>query len=152
MRSLACGLMAAILAGAACGGSGSHPDGGGGAGGGAGRWTGTLELTQVPLDVLFLIDDSSSMKVMQDKLIASFPALMDRLQDAPGLPDIHIAVVSSDMGAGDGSIPGCDATNGKNGVFQYGAHSPCTHTSLLPGATYIANAAGVPNYDGNIVD
>jgi len=152
MRSLACGLAVAILAGAACGGSGSHPDGGGGADGGAGRWTGTLELTQTSLDVLFLIDDSSSMKVMQDKLIASFPTFMSRLQDPPGLPDIHIAVVSSDMGAGDGSIPGCNATNGKNGVFQYSPHSPCTFTSLDPGATYIANAGGTANYSGNVGD
>jgi hypothetical protein len=152
MRVSACGLAVAILAGAACGGSGSHPDGGGGAGGGAGRWTGTLELTQAPLDVLFLIDDSSLMKVAQDKLIQGFPTLMARLQDPPGLPNIHIAVVSSDMGAGDGSIPGCNATNGKNGVFQYSPRSPCTATSLDPGATYIANAGGIPNYNGNIAD
>src|SRR5262245_40358889 len=150
MRSLAFGLVVAILAGGACGGSGSKPDGGGGAGGGGGRWTGPLELTQAPLDILFLIDDSSLMKVAQDKLIQSFPTFTARLQDPPGLPNIRIAVVSSDMGAGDGSIPGCNATNGKNGVFQYRPQGACT--ALDPGSTYIANAGGIPNYDGNISD
>ena len=39
--------------------------------------------------------------------------------DPAGLADLHLAVVSSDMGAGDGSIAGCDATVATNGVFQY---------------------------------
>src|SRR3954469_12554578 len=108
MRWSACGLVVAVAAGAACGGgTGNKPDGGGlggGPDGGGGRWGGALQLTQVPLDVLFLIDDSSAMKLAQQNRLRSFPTFMPRLQDPQGLPNLHIAVVSQDMGAGDGSI------------------------------------------------
>jgi hypothetical protein len=78
---------------------------------------------------------------------------MTRLQDPPyGLPNIHIAVVSQDMGAGDGSISSCDATGGKNGIFQYTARGTCTATNLQAGATYISNIGGVANYTGNVAD
>ena len=88
------------MVGAACGGSTAKPDGGGGGGadGGGNRWTGNVSASiNRNVDVLFLIDDSSSMRLLQDKLIQSFPAFITRLQDPPGLPNIHIAVVSQDM-------------------------------------------------------
>ena len=88
----------------------------------------------------------------QDKLLRSFPTFMTRLQDPPGLPNLHIAVVSQDMGAGDGSIASCDASGGKNGIFQYTSRGACTTTSLKAGATYIANVDGVTNYTGNVGD
>src|SRR5215831_1536724 len=117
MRWSARGLAVAIVLGTACGGGpGNRPDGGGQQEGGGGtRLVGTLQLTQVPLDVLFLIDDSPSMKPSQDKLLGSFPTFITRLQDPPGLPKLHIAVVSQDMGAGDGSIPNCNSERGKKG-------------------------------------
>ncbi len=147
------GLAVAILAGSACGGgSGNKPDGGGALDGGGTRWVGTLEITQVPLDILFLIDESSSMKLAQDKLVRSFPTFMARLQGPPGPPSLHIAVVSQDMGAGDGSVAGCDGMGGKQGIFQHIARGACTATKLNAGATYIANADGVANYTGNIED
>jgi len=104
------------------------------------------------VDILFLIDDSSSMKLAQDNLLRNFPTFMTRLQDPPGLPNLHMAVISSDMGAGDGSIAGCDTTGGKQGIFQYTARGGCTTTTLEPGATYIADIAGVSNYTGNAAD
>jgi hypothetical protein len=104
------------------------------------------------VDILFMIDDSSSMKLAQDKLLRDFPAFMTRLQDTPGLPNLHLAVISSDMGAGDGSISGCDSVGGKQGIFQYTARGGCTTTNLDPGATYIADIAGVTNYTGNAAD
>ena len=52
------------------------------------------------LDVLFMIDDSSGMASMQTKLAAQIPSFIDALESLPnGLPNIHIAVVSSDLGA-----------------------------------------------------
>src|SRR5512138_1410707 len=96
------------------------------------------------VDLLFLVDDSSSMRASQDNLRRNFPVLMNALENIPGgLPNVHIAVASSDMGAGDGSIAGCDSTGGKNGVFQYTARGNCTATSLDPGATFISNVNGV---------
>ena len=120
--------------------------------GGGGRWTGTLQLTQAPVDVLFVIDDSSGMKPAQNKLLQSFHTFVSRLQDPPGLPNLHVAVVSSDMGAGDGTVPTCNAERGKKGIFQHTARGACADTTLKGGAAYIENANGVANYTGNIED
>src|SRR6478736_4389717 len=116
MRASCFGVGILVLTAAACGGgSGFRPDGGGGsggAGGGAGnRRTGTLPTTiNRNVDILFMIDDSSSMGLAQTNLINNFPTFMTTLQSAPqGLPTLHLAVVSQDMGAGDGSVSGCDA-------------------------------------------
>jgi hypothetical protein len=148
-----------VLTAAACGGSsGFRPDGGGGsggAGGGAGnRLTGTLPTTiNRNVDVLFMIDDSSEMRLAQTNLINNFPTFMTTLQSAPqGLPNLHLAVVSQDMGAGDGSISGCDALGGKKGIFQYTPRGTCAATHLQAGATYISNIAGAANYTGDIAD
>src|SRR6188768_1943404 len=51
------------------------------------------------IDILFLIDNSSSMSKSQANLLRNFPVFMDVLKGLPmGLPNLHIAVVSSDMG------------------------------------------------------
>jgi len=105
------------------------------------------------VDLLFLIDDSSSMRLSQDNLRRNFPVLMQQLEELPGgLPNIHVAVVSSDMGAGDGSIAGCDSTGGKKGIFQNTPRGNCVASGLAPGATYISNVAGVANYTGDLAD
>src|SRR6478609_2816445 len=104
------------------------------------------------VDMLFMVDDSSSMRLSQDNLNTNFPTFMNRLKDPPGLPNIHVAVISSDMGAGDGSVASCDSTGGKNGIFQYTARGTCTSTGLQTGATYISNIGGVANYTGNLPD
>ena len=103
------------------------------------------------LDVLFMVDNSSSMRLQQANLTTNFPMFMDALKALPGgLPNIHVAVVSSDMGAGDGNIAGCNSTGGGNGVFQYTARGTCTATNLQAGNTYISNVGGQANYTGDI--
>jgi len=106
------------------------------------------------VDILFLVDDSSSMRLTQDSLIRGFPVLMDTLTILPfGLPNLHVAVISSDMGAGDGSIASCDSTGGKNGIFQYAPRGTCTDTTLTGGATFISRVNGVANFTApNISD
>ncbi|HXU00524.1 MAG TPA: vWA domain-containing protein [Polyangia bacterium] len=105
------------------------------------------------VDLLFLIDDSMSMTKSQENLLRNFPVLMNALQNlAGGLPNVHVAVASSDMGAGDGSIGLCNATGGKNGAFQHTARGACTATGLDPGATFIANVDGQKNYAGDLGD
>ena len=104
------------------------------------------------VDILFVVDDSSKTARLQRNLIMNFPILMQRLEDPPGFADLHMAVVSTDMGAGDGSIAGCDANGGKNGVFQYAPRGGCGASGLEPGATYISNVGGVKNYTGKIED
>jgi len=105
------------------------------------------------VDLLFMIDDSSSMRLSQDNLVRNFPALMNTLQNLPGgMPNVHIAVISSDMGAGDGSVAGCDTTGGKQGIFQYTPRGTCPSSGLAAGATYISDIGGVRNYTGNLAD
>jgi len=107
------------------------------------------------VDLLFMVDDSSSMRASQNNLLMNFPTFMTTLQSGmAGLPNIHVAVVSSDMGAGDGSIAGCNASGGNQGVFQYTNRAPagtdCTANALNANQTYISNIAGQANYTGNL--
>ena len=78
------------------------------------------------LDVLFMIDNSSSMTVMQQKLATQIPGFITALQSLPlGLPNIHIAVVSSDMGAPGDLTSAIQCTpKGDQGIFRDGASSP----------------------------
>jgi hypothetical protein len=106
------------------------------------------------LDVLFMIDNSSSMAEMQQKLAVQIPAFVTALESLPmGLPNIHVAVVSSDMGApGDATFSiGCTAF-GDNGTFQNQPQGTCTASPLAPGATYLSNVGGVVNYSGTLSD
>jgi hypothetical protein len=151
MRSMnaRAGLAFALTTAFACGGSDDKKD----AAVAPMRVTGVLSAAaNREVDVVFVVDDSSSMAPAQARLAAGFPMFMDTLRALPGgAPDLHVAVVSSDMGAGDGSIDGC-AGNGKAGRFQFTPRGACTATNLQPGATFIADASGVTNYTGAIED
>ena len=103
------------------------------------------------VDLLFLIDDSSSMGKSQDNLRRNFPAFMTKLKNLPGgLPNVHIAVVSSDMGVDGGS--GCKEETNKKGIFQYTATGGCAATGLDANATFISDVNGARNYTGNLED
>jgi hypothetical protein len=104
------------------------------------------------IDILFMVDNSSSMNSMQQKLYMQLPTFMGVLEGLPmGLPSVHIAVVSSDMGAPsdvESSIE-CTAT-GDNGAFQVLPRSEangavtfanCTDSTLAAGAEYITDDA-----------
>ena len=133
------------------GGTGGSVGGRGGTGGSTGGRGGGVVVSNRNFDLLFLIDDSSSMRLAQANLERSFPAFMTRLRTAPlGLPNIHVAVISSDMGAGDGSVASCDTTGGKQGIFQYTPRGTCTATGLQAGSTYISDIGGTRNYTGNL--
>ncbi len=110
------------------------------------------------IDLLFMVDNSPSMTSAQENLRANFPRFMDVLKALPeGLPDLHLAVVSSDMGIGNNDIPGCNAVAGDNGSFHFAVGvSPlntCTATNLNPDATFIASTGGnnpQNNFTGDI--
>ena len=76
--------------------------------------------TPVKLDLLFMIDDSPSMSEEQANLARNFPRLIDALKKLPsGFPDLHLGVVSSDMGAGATVLAGaCGTSLGDRGVLQ----------------------------------
>ncbi len=109
------------------------------------------------VDILFVIDNSSSMGEEQRALASNFPQFMDVLRDdKQGLPSVHIGVVSTDVGA-DPTVLNCDAV-GDNGQLQATPHAAC---NLEPGFldnAYIADlvASGsttrTRNYRGDLSD
>ncbi|HVZ74371.1 MAG TPA: hypothetical protein VHJ20_18450 [Polyangia bacterium] len=106
------------------------------------------------IDILFMVDNSSSMLPLQAKLKKNFPAFMDVLKSLP-LPNVHIAVVSSDLGAGKSTdAPGCNNTGGDQGKFQFAPKDPaiCANAQLNAGQHFISNINGMANYSGDISD
>jgi hypothetical protein len=107
------------------------------------------------LDLLFVIDNSGSMGEEQSSLTANFPLLLDRLQNLPGgLPDLHVGVISSNMGVGGNLITSC-AGVGDDGRLQHVARiKGCTP----PDAAFIADEIAadgttrMPNYQGTMAD
>jgi len=103
----------------------------------------------------------------QQKLVRNFPALIDALRryklgsDGSGkpctttntsgcnIPDLRIGIVTTDVGAGNYSLPTCEVAGGDGGKLQNNprvtgckapwdpwiAYSPNTKTSNVPGAT-----------------
>ena len=77
------------------------------------------------IDLLLVIDTSSSMSDERDSLVFNLPRFVDVLENVEGgLPSMHIAVVSSDLGVGPFSVPGC-SENGDQGAFQVQPHGAC---------------------------
>jgi hypothetical protein len=98
------------------------------------------------LDVLFAIDTSSSMRSLVENMSRNFPAFMQELQRLPGgIPDLHVAVVSSDLGAGIAADV-CPF-DGDAGRFQVAARPALGQTDCpVPSGSYItATADGTGN-------
>jgi len=111
------------------------------------------------LDLLFVIDDSPSMLDKQNNLAANFPNFINVLQSVPGgLPNLHLGVVTTDMGT-----KGSEVTAPGPGIGQVG-NGGCAATGdagnlQLNGApvggaflTDIAGSGGtrVTNYTGTL--
>jgi hypothetical protein len=87
------------------------------------------------LDLLFVIDNSNSMAEKQRSLRALFPKLIDALTTGerypgdphpfPAAPDLHVGVVSTDMGipgVNFGSTTNCLPDGGDDGRLQHTPH------------------------------
>jgi hypothetical protein len=106
----------------------------------------TRQLDQ-KLDLLFVIDNSGSMKEEQASLARNFPLFMRELEEA-GLPDLHLGIVSSDFGAGGLQQDGCRGL-GDQGRFRF--RPGCG----LPegGSTFLTiDSQGGQNFAGSLVD
>lgn len=114
------------------------------------------------LDVLFMIDDSASMAPLQAKLMTRIPAFMNSLANPTTLvkPDLHVAVVSSSLGAGAwANVPQCYPgvhPGDDQGKFQQGPGGAGSGTCpmLHAGETFLKSgdgtAANPANFDGDI--
>jgi hypothetical protein len=101
------------------------------------------------LDLLFLIDDSPSMIDKQQNLRRNFPVLIDELKKLPGgLPDLHIGVITSDLGAGLSALSGQCYPGGKRAILR--AAGPC---ATQPNDRFLVAGEGVnPNFTGSLSD
>lgn len=111
------------------------------------------------LDLLFVIDDSPSMADKQNNLANNFPNFINVLQAVPGgLPNLHLAVVTTDMGTkgsadtaagppvGQVGNGGC-AMTGDSGNMQVNG-APVTGTYLVDIVT--TGGSRVTNYTGTL--
>jgi hypothetical protein len=107
------------------------------------------------VDVVFMIDNSTGMSALQSKFIQQIPAYFNVLENLPGgLPNLHIGVVSSSMGAGRATdIERCPQ-GGDQGIFQSArtGNPSCATASLNQGQSYIVSVNGQNNFTGDIAD
>ena len=95
----------------------------------------------LPLDLLFVLDNSNSMLNEQQQLRQQFPVLVDRLRHMPGgLPDIHVGVVSTDLGAGPyTNLGGCETVGGDQGQLGFVGGTNLGETAIGSGQHYIVD-------------
>jgi hypothetical protein len=108
------------------------------------------------LDVLFVIDDSASMADKQNALNRAFPALLAQLQAADGgLPNLHLGVVSTDLGtsAAGGGTPGPSVGGGPSACIGFGKEGKLqTGAATLDGKFLRVSRDGTDNFTGTIAD
>ena len=114
---------------------------------------GKVETKDIPTqrrgaDILFVIDNSGSMKEEQDSLRANFGKMMEVLETLDGgMPDVHIGVATSDLGtstedgSSDGSKFGCNGT-GDDGQLRT--------TPVVTGRYIADDGHGSKNYSGTL--
>jgi hypothetical protein len=80
------------------------------------------------LDLLFVMDDSSSMSEEQESLTTALPAAIaalatgdlegDGIRDFSAVGSLHVGVVTTDMGLGTVTAPGCGHGFGDDGILR----------------------------------
>jgi hypothetical protein len=92
------------------------------------------------VDILFMVDNSPSMDPKQNALAANFGKMIQVLQTIPdgsggqSLPDVHIGVISSDMGSGSDPVgTNCRRVLGDRGLL-YGNDPNNSLASVAPNA------------------
>jgi hypothetical protein len=99
----------------------------------------------LPVDLIFVVDNSHSMREEQASLVANFPALIETLtnpgdrdgdgEPEPGVTDLRVAIVSTDMGVGVGNTNEfCPSAVGDDGrfVFESRAESAACAGFVVP--------------------
>ena len=112
------------------------------------------------VDVLFMVDNSNSMTEEQTSLTEQLPRMVqvlatgdldgDGIADRPPVRDLHLGVVTSDMGTGGFTVPTCaDPVDGDDGVLRIqgntsiagcGPNYP-SFVSFVPGVGDVATTA-----------
>ena len=127
--------------------------GGQGGGGNSPTTTETLTISQTAkpaADILFVVYDSDT--EIQAKLLLQIPTFIQVLKGSTSPLDLHIAVVTADMGApGDVMTEIRCTAQGDGGLFQSTPRGTCTDTTLMNGATYLSDDGnGATNFTGSM--
>jgi hypothetical protein len=104
------------------------------------------------LDILFVIDNSNSMFEEQQNLSKNFPQLVEALRSqALGnrIPNVHIGVVTTDLGAGNWGLPSCEVAGGDGGKLQA---QPRVAGCTPPSQPFISYNEGVTNIKSGTKD
>lgn len=108
------------------------------------------------IDLLFVIDDSATMLDKQTNLKNSFPAFASSLATGTGLPDLHLGVITTDMGVygADDTMPGTPiGSAGNGGCIDYGKDGTLqTFSSSLVTGKFIVDSNGTRNYSGTLAE
>lgn len=110
------------------------------------------------VDILLIVDNSGSMAAEQGMLNEAFPGLISALLDPPTEPDtgrrafapvsdLHIGVVSTDMGVGGYDVQTCDEPLGDDGILQHAAHGAECDASYPKFLSYETVAGQEPDQD-----
>lgn len=110
------------------------------------------------LDLLFVIDNSTSMADKQARLVDNFPVFIAALESLPaGMPNLHLAVVTTDMGTTASESPGSAPPVGKPGIGGCGLDGDggrfLTNGAAVKGSFVIDVDDGgerVRNYEGSL--
>ncbi len=100
------------------------------------------------VDILFVVDNSGSMKDEQENLRRNFASLMDALRGmVGGLPDLHVGVVSTDLGTGiygvGSCVPGGDEGKLLTGACENPKNSPYIIDVQARGCTVVQDDDGL---------
>jgi hypothetical protein len=91
------------------------------------------------VDLLFVIDNSGSTQNKQTNFARNFPSFINALQAIPGgLPNVHIGVVTSDLGSGNAMTQSC-RVGGDGGRFQVTDIVSGANCGLAAGANWMTN-------------
>lgn len=105
------------------------------------------------VDVLVVVDNSGSIEAERQAMIAAAgESLFAQLTDDLGqLPDLHLAVVSTDIQSGF-SVPGCgpESANGRFRTGEVGVTCPVQGAYIIDSPD--GNGGRTDNYDGTIAD
>lgn len=130
---------------------------------------GRVEAKDIPIkinrkvDILFLIDNSPSMADKQQNLADNFPKFIDVLDSIQGgRPDVHVAVVTSDLGSKGAldAMPGPPVGQLNNGrcadVGDAGVMKMPAGVTINPGSVFLADELNMDgsrvgaNFNGNM--
>jgi len=108
------------------------------------------------LDVVFVIENSTTMAASIDKAISGFATFVNTLRQQPGgLPDLHVGVISADTGPGKFDLPAYRCPfQGDRGQFKSLPQAPCTMPPLPSGQYFltVSNNETTQNFTGKLED